>query len=226
MSRVAVVVPMFNEATVVGPVIDSLVDRFDLIVCVDDGSIDASGIVAAACGAVVLRHPVNLGQGAALRTGFEYLLTRPDIQHVVTFDADGQHDPDDAQAMVRVAQATGVHAVLGTRAHERPAGQPWLRRYVLRAGLLVSKVTTGLELTDTHNGLRVFSRFAVSVLVFRQRGMAYASELESLIARHHLAWIEHPVTITYSSYSRAKGQRNLNAFNILYDMIAARLLAR
>lgn len=224
MPGTAAVVPMFNEAQVVGDVVQSLVARFDLVVCVDDGSRDGSAATARERGAIVLRHPVNLGQGAALRTGFEFLLERSDVEHVVTFDADGQHDADDALAMVRIAREKQIDAVLGTRGHARPEGQTWVRRFVLRAALRMSRVTTGLELTDTHNGLRVLSRRALETLVLRQRGMAYASELESHIARHDLAWQEHPVTITYTDYSRAKGQRNLNAFNIVYDLIAARLL--
>jgi glycosyltransferase involved in cell wall biosynthesis len=222
---VCLVVPMHNEATVVGQVVSQLRERFSLVVCVDDGSTDNSGEVAAAAGAVVLRHPVNLGQGAALRTGFDYVRGREDISYVVTFDADGQHDARDAAAMVEHARTRQLDVVLGTRGFGRPEGQPRSRRLVLRLALAVSKFTSGLALTDTHNGLRVIDRRALGVLHLRQRGMAYASELEGLIARHGLVWEEHPVTITYTEYSRAKGQKNLNAFNIVYDLLAARLLA-
>jgi len=96
---------------------------------------------------------------------------------------------------------------------------------VLGLALVLSRFTSGLTLTDTHNGLRVIDRRVLGALRLRQRGMAYASELEGLIARHELTWEEHPVTITYTEYSRAKGQKNLNAFNIVYDLVAARFLA-
>lgn len=224
MPVTAVLVPMFNEATVVAAVVERLLERFSLVLCVDDGSDDDSAGVARRAGAVVLRHPVNLGQGAALRTGFEHLLARGDVDHVVTFDADGQHDPADAEAMVETARATGVDVVLGTRGPRRFDGQTRARRLLLRGALRMSRVTSGLDLTDTHNGLRVLSRRALAVLSPRQRGMAHASELETLIAKHGLTWCEQPVTITYSDYSRAKGQRNLNAVNIVYDMVAARLI--
>lgn len=224
MSHVAALVPMYNEGLIVGAVVSSLRERFDLVVCVDDGSADDSAQAARASGATVLRHPVNLGQGAALRTGFEYLAARAGIEHVVTFDADGQHDPDDAVAMVATARASGVDAVLGTRGEARPQGQTWSRRLLLRLALRLSRATTGLALTDTHNGLRVLHARILPTLALRQRGMAYASELESLIARREMSWVEHPVTITYSRYSRGKGQRNLNALNIVFDLIAARML--
>ena len=217
---------MHNEATVVGEVVSALLGRFAVVVCVDDGSSDNSGEVAAAAGTTGVRHPVNVWQGAALRTGFDYIRRlSSNLTYVVTFDADGQHDARDAAAMVERARAHDLDVVLGTRGQGRPEGQPRARRAVLRLALALSRFTSGLTLTDTHNGLRVLNRRALSVLTPRQRGMAYASELEGLIARHDLAWQEHPVTITYTEYSRAKGQKNLNAFNIVYDLVTARFLA-
>ena len=224
-ARTCALVPMFNEASVVGQVVSELLEQFDLVLCVDDGSADTSSDVARTAGAVVLRHPVNLGQGAALRTGFEFVLRHlEDVSHVVTFDADGQHDARDARAMVDRARSEDLDVVLGSRATLRPEGQPWTRRLVLAGALRLSRLTSGMDLTDTHNGLRVINRRALGFFVLRQLGMAYASELEALIPRHGLSWAEHPVTVTYTEYSRSKGQRNLNAFNIMYDLVTARFL--
>lgn len=221
-----VIVPMYNEATCIQQVVSGLVHEFPNVLCVDDGSQDDSLNLAATAGANVLRHAVNLGQGAALRTGFEYVLERTDATAVVTFDADGQHQVADAVAMVAALREKGCDVVLGTRGSARPEGQPEARRWVLRAALAFSRASSGLDLSDTHNGLRVLSREAVSLLRLRQRGMAYASELENLVARHRLSWIEHPVNITYSEYSRRKGQSNLNALNILFDLAFARVESR
>jgi glycosyltransferase involved in cell wall biosynthesis len=223
MNTEAVLIPMLDEASVIGDVISDLRSAFDLVVCVDDGSSDQSIEVARGAGAVILGHAVNLGQGAALRTGFEYLLSRQEIDHVITFDADGQHRSADAVAMLAKARETGVDVVLGTRAGGGTVGQPALARLTLRAGLWYSRRTSGLDLTDTHNGLRVLNRRALSVMRLAQRGMAHASEIEMLIAKHRLTYAEHPVSITYSEYSRSKGQGSLNAFNIVYDLLAARL---
>ncbi|QZY28027.1 glycosyltransferase family 2 protein [Nocardioides coralli] len=223
MVRAAVVVPTYNEAGVVGEVVSGLRQLFDLVICVDDGSSDESAHMAKAEGAIVLRHPVNLGQGAALRTGFEFALGLPDVTHVVTFDADGQHDPRDAAAMLSTARTTGVDVVLGTRGAERVPGQSFLRWLVLKAALRMSQVTSGLLLTDTHNGLRVLNRRALKSMVLTQRGMAHASEIEHIIGRNRLSWAEHSVTIAYTAYSQRKGQSSLNAFNIVYDLVTARL---
>ncbi|MCY7395416.1 MAG: glycosyltransferase family 2 protein [Nocardioides sp.] len=218
-----VVVPMHNEGTVGAAVVSELLRTFDHVVCVDDGSGDDSARVARDAGAVVLRHSVNLGQGAALQTGFDYALRHTTAERVVTFDSDGQHDVGDAHAMVQVAKDTGVDVVLGSRVRHGDHGAPLLRRMILLAALHYSRWSSGLDLTDTHNGLRVLSRAALETIRITQPGMAHASELEAAISRHRLSWVEHPVTITYTDYSRAKGQSNVNAFNVLFDLAVAKL---
>lgn len=223
LDRTLVVVPTYNEAAMVGSVITGLREVFPHVVCVDDGSHDDSAAVAQAAGATVLRHPVNLGQGAALQTGFDYSLRHTDASHVVTFDADGQYLVSDAVAMVGLIEETGVDIVLGSRNLGRTEGQPLARRVLMAAALRFSRRMTGIELTDTHNGLRVLSRTAVAAMNLRQRGMAHASEIESRIASASLTWREHPVTMCYSDYSRGKGQSNLNALNILFDLASDRI---
>ena len=203
-----------------------LLEQFDMVLCVDDGSTDDEARLHAQAGAVVSAAPRQPWTGAALRTGFEFAQRHlDDVSHVVTFDADGQHDARDARAMVDRARPQTCDVVLGLRATRRPEGQPRVRRLVLAVALRLSRLTSGLDLTDTHNGLRVINRRALGVFVLRQRGMAYASELEALIPRNGLSWAEHPVAVTYTEYSRSKGQRNLNAFNIMYDLVTARFLA-
>ncbi|MCX6401131.1 MAG: glycosyltransferase family 2 protein [Propionibacteriales bacterium] len=221
--RVVVVVPMYNEGPVVGEVVSELLGTFPHVVCVDDGSKDGSAAAARAAGAKVLSHPINLGQGAALQTGFDYMLARTDATHVVTFDADGQYLVSDAAAMVTKAFATSVDIVLGSRNLGQTEGQPFTRRVLMAAALRFSRTVTGIELTDTHNGLRVLTRSAAAQMNLRQFGMAHASEIESRVAAASLTWCEHPVTMRYSDYSRSKGQSNLNALNILFDLATDRL---
>jgi glycosyltransferase involved in cell wall biosynthesis len=223
VDKTVVVVPMYNEGSVVGGVLSALRASFDRIVCVDDGSVDDSADVARAAGVTVLRHPVNLGQGAALQTGFDYVLRRVDAQHTVTFDADGQYRVEDAVAMVELATRAGVDIVLGSRNLGRTEGQPMARRMLMRAALGFSRRSTGLELTDTHNGLRVLNRKALAAMCLRQRGMAHASEIESRIKSADLSWLEHPITMTYTGYTRRKGQSNINALNVVFDLAAERI---
>jgi glycosyltransferase involved in cell wall biosynthesis len=218
------VVPLYQEATVIGDVVTRARAVFPNVVCVDDGSVDESAERAREAGAVVVRHPVNLGQGAALQTGFTYALTDPEVGYLVTFDSDGQHRRVDAEAMVRTARGEGVDVVLGSRfLTPSEVHVPPLRRMVLRAATAFTRATTGLDLTDTHNGLRVLSRRAVEVMDLTLDGMAHASQLLSRVAQHRLSYVEAPVTIQYTDYSRARGQSNVNALNIAFDLALERL---
>lgn len=216
---------MHNEAAVIHQVLHELRSQFRRIVCVDDGSADECGRIAAAFGAQVVRHPVNLGQGAAIQTGIDFALRDPQVKYVVTFDADGQHRPEDAAAMVSTARTTGVNVVLGSRFLEThdAAQVPAVRRAVLRAAVAFTRITAGLRVTDTHNGLRVLDRVAANELSITMSGMAHASEILFQIARSGVSYVEHPVTIEYTDYSRAKGQSSINAVNIVFDVIAHRL---
>ena len=133
------VVPLFQEAAVIGDVVAEARAVFPNVVCVDDGSTDGSGERAAEAGAVVVRHPVNLGQGAALQTGIEWVLTRTDAPYLVTFDADGQHQARDAEAMVATARERDLAFVLGSRfLGAAPQGMGAARRAVVRAAALAT----------------------------------------------------------------------------------------
>jgi glycosyltransferase involved in cell wall biosynthesis len=220
-----VVVPMYNEASVIADVVALLRTRFAHVVCVDDGSSDNGAQLAEEVGARVVRHPTNLGQGAALATGIRYAVESLGATYVVTFDADGQHDVGDAADMVQVARDTGVQVVLGSRFLGGAHGIRSSRRAVLRAAARFTRVTTGLDVTDAHNGLRVLRADAARRLQLRLHGMSHASEVLSQVAKHRWTYIEHPVTISYTDYSRAKGQRSYNALNIAFDLAFDRLRA-
>lgn len=219
-----VVIAAFNEVEVIGGVVAELLRSFAHVVVVDDGSRDATAAAAASAGALVVRHPVNLGQGAALLTGIRHALHRVHPKFVVTFDADGQHSPVDAVAMIERARAEGVQVVLGSRFMDE-CQVSRVRRAVLRAGVAFTRLTTGLALTDAHNGLRVLRADAAAQLGLRLHGMAHASEILGQLATRGWSYVEHPVTIQYSDYSRAKGQRSYNAFNIVYDVAVDRMRA-
>lgn len=220
MSRTWVVVPLFNEASVVGEVICGLRrGGFEHVVCVDDASTDGSGPVAAAAGATVVTHPVNLGQGAALQTGLTFALADPSMTSVVTFDADGQHQVGDARDMVRLLESEELDVVLGSRFLDGRTQPGRLKRLTLKAAVLQTNLTTGMQLTDAHNGLRVLNHTAVAALHIRQNRMAHASEIITQLAGSQLAWREHPVHIVYTEYTKSKGQSLWNSVNILTEML-------
>lgn len=224
MEDVWLVVPLYNEASVIDSVVRQLRTAFPNVVCIDDGSDDDSAALAEGAGATVVRHPVNLGQGAALQTGFDYALSDPGMRYVVTYDADGQHQVADVEVMVRRIRRGDVQLVFGSRFLDERNDTGALRTLVLRSAVAYANLTTGTRLTDAHNGLRVLERSVVARLQITQNRMAHATEIVSQIGAMRLdgrrvAYAEEPVHILYTDYSRAKGQSLWNAVNILAELI-------
>ncbi len=216
-----IVIPAYNEEKKIGEVLDELVRYPYHVVVVDDGSRDQTRQIALCFPVTVLKHITNLGQGAALQTGIRYALSFPETRYVVTFDADGQHSASDILPMIDQCHSGDYDIVLGSRFLEKGKviNLEWQRRLVLKAAILFTRLMTGMQLTDTHNGLRVLTAKAAGKLNLTQNGMAHASELLSQVAAMKLRYCEAPVTILYSDYSRQKGQSLWNGFNILWDML-------
>lgn len=214
-----VVIPLYNEATVIGNVVKELRTHFVHVVCVDDGSADGSADVAAKAGAHLVQHPVNLGQGAALQTGITFALAHTSCDFIVTFDADGQHRIEDALAMLSVARDENLAIVFGSRFLDDRTKPGLIKKVILKTAVWVSNMTTSLKLTDAHNGLRVIRRDAAEQINLKQDRMAHATEIVLELGRTHLPWREYPVELLYTEYSKAKGQSVLNAVNILVDLV-------
>ena len=166
---------------------------------------------------------MNRGQGAALQTGLDYSL-RAGARYVVTFDADGQHSGADVPALLAPILAGRCDVVLGSRFLGDPGSIPFVRRQLLRAAVLFTRLTTGLAISDTHNGLRALSRRAASRIHLTLDRMAHASELLDQVRAAGLRYAEVPVHVCYTRYSRAKGQGHLGAVKILADYLLNRLL--
>src|SRR4030095_12123504 len=163
--------PAFNEAaTIVSVVADLRRCRYNVVVS-DDVSPDATRHVAASVATALVAHPVILGQGAALKTGIDYALSQG-AEILVTFDADGQHRAEDIARLVRALKQEQADFALGSRRLGQSRNMPFARRAFLFTATLFTVATTGLCLTDTHNGLRAFTRRGASVLSFRQNRMA------------------------------------------------------
>ncbi len=219
--RIFVVIAAYNEASVIARVVADVARHGYSVVVVDDGSADATAQRAGAAAAVV-RHPVNLGQGAALQTGIDYALQQ-DADIIVTFDADGQHRAADIERLVAALRERTADFALGSRFLGQAIALSTARRLLLRAATVFTQLTTGLRLTDTHNGLRAMTRRGAEKIRLRQNRMAHASEILAQIAASGLTYVEVPVRIEYTAYSRAKGQRLGDALAILLDLFARRL---
>jgi polyprenyl-phospho-N-acetylgalactosaminyl synthase len=214
-----IVVPALNEAAIIGDVITDVRSVFDHVVCVDDGSRDNTGERALRAGAHVVRHPVNLGQGAAIQTGVEYARSQPGAAVFATFDADGQHRVKDLIRMIDRLSADDADLVVGTRFADPGvvSRTPLSKRIVLRSAAWLSPRSRKLGLTDAHNGLRVFNKAVADGLNITINGMGHASEFITLAYENRWRVAEEPVEILYTEYSKSKGQPLLNGVNIIFD---------
>jgi glycosyltransferase involved in cell wall biosynthesis len=210
-----VVIAAYNEGKVIRGVVREVVQDGWQVVVVDDGSRDHTIEEARAGGALVVRHPINLGQGAALQTGIDYAIRRG-ARYIVTFDADGQHNAADIPALIDALADADV--ALGSRfLGKRIEGATARRKVLLRTATMVSNGLSGMKLTDAHCGFRAIRASVAPKLRIRQDRMAHASELLRKIHTSGVRVVEVPTTVRYTEHSMSKGQGGVQAVRILFD---------
>lgn len=217
MRALWIIVPAYNEGEVLASTVEQLRSVRGSVVVIDDGSNDNTASVARAMGVHVVSHPINLGQGAALATGIAFAVERG-ATHVCTFDADGQHDPETIVALCDELDRTGADVGLASRFLGSTVDMSFVRKQVLRLAIVFTRLHCGLRLTDTHNGLRVFTRSAAIQIEIRQARMAHGSEILARIAKLGLRYVEVPTTVTYTPYSCRKGQSLFDSVKIIFDL--------
>jgi glycosyltransferase involved in cell wall biosynthesis len=206
MARIVVLVPALNEAAVIADVLADIVRAgYPDIVVVDDGSAARTHEKARQVpGVTVLRHFINRGKGAAVKTGIEAAkLLDADI--VVTMDGDGQHDPQDIPRLVQLVEE-GYDVVLGTRAMDRATMPAW-KILANKSGNFFTWLLFGLWVRDSQSGFRAFSRRALELIETRTDRYEYDSEVIREISRHKLRFAELPVAVRYTRYSQSKAAR-------------------
>jgi glycosyltransferase involved in cell wall biosynthesis len=217
--NVFVILPAYNEQAVIKPIIGALLAFDYQVVVIDDGSEPRLSPLLMNLPVHLLRHEVNLGQGAALQTGIEFALSK-NAQWLVSFDADGQHDAADIVKLITPLQNDQADIVFGSRFMEGASGNmPVKRRSLLKIARWLNYLFTGLLLTDAHNGLRAFTNAAASGIRIRENGMAHATEILSRVKKQRLRYIEVPVNIRYTEYSRQKGQTIWSGFRVFFDLL-------
>ncbi|MCJ7471648.1 MAG: glycosyltransferase family 2 protein [Actinobacteria bacterium] len=218
--KIYIVVPAYNEERYIADVIIDLKEHgYNNIIVIDDGSTDGTVRTAKKNKAIVLSHPINLGQGSAIQTGLEYAVTSG-ADMIITFDSDGQHMACDIKSLVEPLINGKAEVTLGSRFLNNNSNTPWVKKIMLKGGTLLLFMMYGIMLTDTHNGLRAFTADAASKMQLESRGMEHASEIIEKIKLEKIRYIEVPVTIRYTDYSIKKGQKLSNSLNILFKMLA------
>jgi glycosyltransferase involved in cell wall biosynthesis len=218
------VIAAYNEEKSIANVIKSLKNEgYHNIVVVDDGSKDKTYEVCKKENVHAIRHVINRGQGAALKTGIDYaVLSGADI--IVTFDADGQHKAEEIKRLTVPIEKGDVEVVLGSRFLDNKTKVPFLKKLTLKGGILFTRLFSGIKLTDTHNGFRAFSKKAAQQIKITQDRFEHASEIIDEIAHKKIRFKEVPVTIVYSEYSKAKGQSILNSIKIVSRLLLSKLM--
>jgi len=219
--KIYIVIPAFNEASVIQDVIQEVQSAgYANIIVVDDGSTDdtqskASEII----GKNSLRHKINRGKGAATKTGIEAAkLLGADI--IVTIDGDGQHDPQDIAKLVEPIQKQVCEVVLGSRL-TNPEGMPWYKIIHNKIANVITWYLFGLWVTDSQSGLRAYSRHAAEIINTRGDRYEYDSEVLREIHIYKLKFSEVPIKVRYTDYSMGKIQKQglINGIKTLYKMV-------
>ena len=220
---VAIIVPAYNEGRIVAKNLRQILKKFKYVICIDDGSKDNTVREAERSGVIVLTHCMNLGQGGAIQTGIDYALTLP-VDYFCTFDADGQHLLSDAERMLNILKKKKLDIVIGSRFLGKAKNIAKTKKRLLKLAVRFSNMTSGLKLTDTHNGLRVFNRYVAETIELKELSYQHASEFIDKIAKNKYLYEEAPNTIIYTEYSRTKGQSTLNAINMGLGVIARKII--
>lgn len=220
--KLLVIVPAYNEAPVIFKTLQDIkqtTQKLDPdIVVVNDGSKDLTEAEAKRAKVVVLTHRINRGLGGAIGTGLEYA-KRHDYDLAVTIDADGQHDPKDIQRVIQPITEGRADVVIGSRFKTKQQHMPLDRKLLLMISNALTWALFGRTATDSLSGFRAFNKKAIQYIRLKTERMEVSNELFAEIKRLNLSLEEVPIQVLYTDYSRAKGQTNANALNIVFKLI-------
>jgi glycosyltransferase involved in cell wall biosynthesis len=220
---VFVVVPAYNEAPRIGPVLEKLLEVASTVVVVDDGSRDNTSEVVRRYPVWLLRHVVNLGAGAATQTGITFALQKG-AQYIGTFDADGQHIPADLLTLYNIAVTTETNVVFGSRFAGRAVGMPLTRKIMLRVVSGLTYLLCGVWVTDVTTGLRLLDRKAAQSIHITMNRFEHPIDILHQIRKNNLRYAEAPATILYTEECLSKGQRTSAVMRLAMKVFAEEVM--
>lgn len=174
-----VAIPCYNEATFIASVVRKARVYAGRVVVVDDGSTDGTAEVAAAAGAQVVRHPQNLGPGAAARTCLQ-LGRESGLPVLVTLDGDGQHDPDEIPDVASPVLRGEADLVIGSRFLGRYNNVPRYRKFGIDVITFLYNIGVRERISDAQSCFRAYSRAALETLDVTENGFGFS--VETLVA--------------------------------------------
>lgn len=230
--KVGVIIPAYNEGRVIKDVLATIPEKVKkknhiinyVPIVVDDGSSDkTSEIVSKINHVVIIRHLINLGPGAATRTGLIYLKENG-FNYGATMDADGQHSYINLQDVVYAVIKEQGDFIIGSRLINSAANMPWYKVVGNKGLNFITKLLLGVSSSDSQSGLKAFNRKTIDKLDYNENGFAFCSEMIWRAKKAGLKINEIPIEAIYTKYSKAKGQSNWNAFYIIRQLIRHRFL--
>jgi glycosyltransferase involved in cell wall biosynthesis len=195
-SRVAAVIPAYQEEKHVAEVARRVRAQLEHVLVVDDGSTDATAERARRAGVEVIVHPQNRGKGESIKTGMRYWLDRG-VDYVVLLDADGQHLPEEIVHFIDAAGQNNAKIFVGTRMNE-VTSMPFVRRVVNRYMSEKISRACGQQIPDTQCGFRMLHRDVIPELLGGTNRFDYETEMLIIASRngHRIATV--PITTVYS----------------------------
>lgn len=219
--KVVAVIPAFREENRIAKTVQSVLSHVQHVVVVDDGSEDATAqnVPLESGHVTVIRHRVNRGQGASLKTGTDAAV-QLGADVIVHVDADGQHDSSFIPSVITPIQEGSVDVVFGSRFLGESVGMPLARRILLNGARTFNALVVGIprRVTDPQSGFRAMTASAAKKISFRQDRFAHCSEILRLVTRSDLRWKEVPVRVHYSEDSLKKGQKPWDAMRIVWQL--------
>ena len=225
--RVCVIIPAYNEEGTIASVVKDILKGIQTskytgtVVVVDDGSKDNTARLASDSGAVVIRHILNSGAGAATATGLSYA-ERHNFDSAATMDADGQHLSSDVLSGFDKIFDSRHDLMIGSRLIDS-RGMSRVKVIGNKGLSLITFLLFGINSTDSQSGLRIFSRRSLEELRWKTSGYEFCSEMLWRAKQQGLKIGEFPISAVYTEYSKAKGQSNWNAINIIKSLLARRI---
>lgn len=194
--KACVLIPSFNEAETIGRIVKKIKAMGIEVVVIDDGSVDNTENVASENGAIVIRHMKNLGKGASLKKGFEFILRDTDFDAVIIMDGDGQHNPEDIQKFISRARDYGEDIVVGNRM-TLTKGMPWVRRVTNRVMSSLLSSVCKQDIPDTQCGFKLITRRILETIPFDCNNYDFDSEILIKASRRHCKVASVPVETIY-----------------------------
>lgn len=220
MASITIVIPVYNEQDMIQNVIDEISNHGEYsIIVVDDGSADGTFKRASDCDVLAIRHKINRGKGAAVKTGV-MVANMLEADVVVTMDGDGQHDPTDIPSLVKPILQDNCDVVLGSRMLN-PDGMPFLKVVANRIGNIITWLFYGILVSDSQSGFRAYSKFAARIIDTKADKYEYDSKVIREIKNNRLCFTEVPIQVRYTEYSMGKKQKQgfINGIVTLFRMI-------